>query len=454
VERLRGADAALGGLLGAGLRALHRAGLRRGEVYLHDVRSSSLSYAGGKVESLERRHDRGAGLRGFHRERVGFAYTSDLSAAGLRRAAECIADLVQVLPPDPANRLPQAGPRPDVGRNYDAAVEKLPARRMQEIAARVEEAARRKVKGLKTRESRYADVWGRVWIAHSDGLEESFRMSRVMCWAEVLVPGPRDTLQTGFASAFAVGPNDLDSEAVGREAATRAQAKIGARQPRTAHKAVLLDPQVSASLISALAPALHADEVLKNKSFFAGRVGEAVASQRVTLVDNGILPQGYGSAPFDGEGTSQRETTLIEEGVLRGYLHSTYTAARMNAEPTGNAMRDSYTTSPSIDTSNIYLKPSGISRRDMLASVSDGISISEVMGLHTLDAVTGDFSLGASGLEVKGGQLGAPLEKMVVAGNALQLLRAVRGVADDLRFFPGGHGGATVLLDGLTVSGL
>ena len=447
-------NAASSRFLGSGLRALSRAGLAQGEVYFHDVRSSSLSYAGGKIEALERRHDLGVGLRGFHRGRTGFAYTSDLSPSGFRRAAERVAALVQILPPDPANRLPEPGSRPEVEGNYDAAIGKLSARRMKEIAAGVEDAARHRVRGLKTRESRYADVWGHIWIAHSNGLEESFSMSRAMCWAEVIVPGPRDTLQTGFASAFAIGPDGLDPAAVGREAAERAKAKLGARQPATVRAPVLLDPHVSASLISAVVPALHADEVVKEKSFFAGRVGDLVASPQVTLIDNGILPKGFGSAPFDGEGVSQRETTLIEGGRLCGYLHSTYTAARMKTEPTGNAMRESYTGPPSIDTSNIYLAPSGVSRRDMLASVDSGIYIADVMGLHTMDTITGDFSLGASGFEVKKGKIGAPLEKMAIAGNAIDLLQAVQGVADDLRFFPGGQGGATVLLEGLTVSGL
>ncbi|MEE9219403.1 MAG: TldD/PmbA family protein [Acidobacteriota bacterium] len=440
-------------ILRSGLNALRRAGLEAGEIYLHDIRSNSVSYVGGKVEISERRHDLGVGLRGFHRGRVGFSYTSDLRSSGLNRAAHRVAALVEFLPPDPANRLPQPGPRPEVAGNYAPRVEKLSTRRMAGIAAAIEDAARRRVKGLKTRECRYADVWGEIWIAHSGGLRDSFRMSRSLCWAEVIVPGPKDTRQTGFASAFAIAPEELDPAGVGREAADRARAKLGARQPKTAKTAVLLDPTVTAELLSTIAPALHADEVLKGKSFFAGRLGTQVASSQVTLIDDGVLRKGYASAPFDGEGVSQRRTVLIESGMLRGYLHSTYSAARMKTAVTGNAMRDSYTGPPRIDTSNIFLEPSGVKRRELLASVSEGVYITEVMGLHTLDAITGDFSLGASGNEVRGGRLGAPLEKLAIAGNALELLRAVRGVADDLRFFPGGQGGATVLLEDLTVSG-
>lgn len=440
-------------LLRAGLRALRRAGLEAGEVYLHDIRSSSVTWSGGKVEASELRHDLGVGLRGFQRGRVGFAFASGLGSADLRRAAERVAALAGVQRPDPANRLPVPGPRPDLPRNFDPAVVSLPARRKVEIAAAVEEAARRVSPDLKCRESRYADVWGRVAIAHSGGLEDAFEMSRTLCWIEVIVSGKHGEQQTGFASGFAIGPDGLDPRQVGREAAERARAKLGARQPATACTVVVLDPLVTAGVFSTLAEALHADNAIKGKSLFARRLGEKVASPQVTLIDDGRLPGGYSSAPFDGEGVGSRETALIEGGVLRGFLHSTYTAARLKAEPTGNGMRDSYTSPPRIDSSNLYLKPSGVSRERLLASVDQGIYAAEAMGLHTIDPITGDFSLGAAGFEVRGGRLEAPVEKMGIAGNLLELLGAVRGVADDLRFFPGGHGGATVLLEGVTVSG-
>lgn len=440
-------------LLRAGLQALRRAGLEGGEAYLHDMHSSSVTVAGGKVEASERRHDLGMGLRGFRKERVGFVYTSDLSGAALRRAAERAAAQADVLPRDPAHRLPVPGRRPELPRNHDPAVPELASRRKVEIATAMEAAARGVDAALKTRESRYADVWGGVSIAHSGGFEDTHEMSRTLGWIEVIVGGADGSLQTGFATDFAIGPDGLDPAAVGREAAGRARAKLGARQPASARTAVVLDPQVAAGVFHALAEALHADNVIKGKSLFAKRLGQRVGSPHVTLIDDGRLPGGYSSAPFDGEGVASRETRLIEAGVLRGFLHSTYTAARLNTEPTGNAWRDSYTTPPRIDSSNLYLKPSGVTRADLLASVGEGVYVAEAMGLHTIDPISGDFSLGASGSEIRGGRLGAPVEKLGIAGNVLQLLGAVRGVADDLRFFPGGQGGATVLLEGLTVSG-
>jgi PmbA protein len=440
-------------LLQTALAELRRAGAEAGEVYLHDIRSSSVTVAAGKVEASERRHDLGVALRAFRRGRVGFASTSGTRGADVRRAAERAVELARLLPPDPAHALPRGGARPEVAGNFDPGLERQPAARKAAIAAEVEAAARRKAGALRTRESRYADLWGTVWIANSAGLEDWYRMSRAMCWIEVMVPDAGGGLQTGFASGYAIGPRGLEPAKVGQEAAERALAKLGARQPPTARTAVVLDPQASAGLFGAIVPALHADNVLKRKSLFADRAGGKVASPQVTLVDDGRLPGGYSSAPFDGEGVSTRETVLIEKGILRSFLHSTYTARRMGAEPTGNAVRDSYTDPADIDSTNLYLKPSGGARADLLGSVQQGVYVSELMGLHTIDPISGDFSLGAAGAEIRGGSLGAPLEKMAVAGNVLDLLAAVRGVADDLRFFPGGQGGSTVLLEGFAVSG-
>jgi PmbA protein len=440
-------------LVHAALAALRRAGAEAGEAYLHDIRSSSVSVADGKVEASERRHDLGVALRAFRRGRVGFASTSGRDAAAVRRAAARAVELTRVLPADPAHHLPVAGAHPEVRGNLDAGLERLPAPRKAAIASEVEAAARRAAPGVRTRESRYADIWGTVWIANSGGLEDSYAMSRAMCWIEIIVPGGDGALQTGFASGFAIGAGGLDPAAVGREAAERALAKMGARQPDSARTAVVLDPQTSAGLFSSIVQALHADNVLKGKSLFASRAGKKVASPQVTLVDDGRLPGGYSSAPFDGEGISTRETILIEKGILRSFLHSAYTARRMGTEPTGNSVRDSYTDPADIDSTNLYLKPSGPGRADLLGSVERGVYVSELMGLHTIDPISGDFSLGAAGAEIRSGAIGAPLDKMAIAGNVLDLLGAVRGVADDLRFFAGGQGGSTVLLEGISVSG-
>ena len=158
-------------------------------------------------------------------------------------------------------------------------------------------------------------------------------------------------------------------------------------------------------------------------------------------------------APVDGEGTPTRRTLLIDRGILSGHLHSDYTARKMGAGRTGNAQRGDHLSPPRIGTTTLYLLPTGVGRKTLLGMVATGVYVSEVMGLHTIDPVTGDFSLGAMGWEMENGEMVRPVHRMGFSGNIRGLLDSLAAVADDLRLFASGHAGSTVLLEGISISG-
>jgi len=155
----------------------------------------------------------------------------------------------------------------------------------------------------------------------------------------------------------------------------------------------------------------------------------------------------------DGEGTPTRRTTLIDQGILSSYLHDDYTARKMKTQRTGSAQRGGYLASPHIGTNTLLLRSTGINRKTLLGMVAKGIYVSEVMGLHTIDPISGDFSLGAVGWEMENGSMLRPVQKMGISGNVRDLLNALAAVADDLRFFASGNSGSTVLLEGISISG-
>jgi len=436
------------------LAATQGAGVAGGEVFVEDHAVFSVAVADGRIESLETQDVRGAGLRLFDRGRVGFTYTSDLSPAGLAEAVELAKGLLARSDPDDANRMPETDisetPEPE---NFDPTLARVDPQEKIRAARRVEEAARATdPRVTRVRQSKYTDVSGRVEVANTTGLHRAFAFSRVYASIEVNAE-ERGELQSGWYSDFAVRFSALDAAHVGREAARRAVLKLGASTPATRRAHVVLDPIVAASLVESISPALHADNVLKGKSVFAGRVNHQVGGPKVTLLDDGRLPGGDHSAPYDAEGVATRCTLLIEGGVLKGFLHSTYTSLRMGAAPTGNAFRQSFKSPPRIAPSTLYLQPTGATRESLMAEASDGYYITEVMGLHTIDPISGDFSLGAAGQALKGGRPDAPVDRIGIAGNVVDLLRSIAGVATDLRFLPGGGAGSTTLLMDIAVSG-
>ena len=419
------------------------------EVFIEDSGICTLTVVDGEIESSEERHEQGAGIRLFRDGRTGFSYTSALTPDALQRAVEAARALAAYTRREDANQAapPRTAPAP-----RESAPPSPSFTGRCEIARRVEDAARSTAPGIKTRAAVATEATGRVSICHSAGLTRSWTWNR--SWASIeLVAREDDARQTGYESGWAPALAGLDPERIGAEAARQALRKMGASRPPTAHGTVVLDPRVAAGLFDALAGALSGKAVVRDRSLFAGRLGERVAAPAVTLVDDGAQPDGFDTAPFDGEGTPSTRAVLILEGTLQGFLQDCYTAARLGAVSTGHAVRRDHASLPSAGTRNLHLQPTGVSREAVLGAAGPGIYVDEVMGLHTVDPVTGDFSLGAVGRRIEGGEPGAPLEGFAISGNTLSLLRSVEAVADDLRFFAGATGGSTVLLREMLVSG-
>jgi PmbA protein len=218
---------------------------------------------------------------------------------------------------------------------------------------------------------------------------------------------------------------------------------------------VVLDPVAAASFLGVLAGALSAESVLKGRSLLAGRIGEEVAATSVTLLDDGRLPEGPAVAPLDDEGVRTARTPLIVEGFLRGFLHNTYTAIKAGERSTGNAGRGGYRTVPGVSPSNFFLEPGEASPEELLAQAGRGVYVQEVTGLHSgANPISGEFSVGATGLRIEDGSLSSALREMTIASTLLDVLRSVRALGSDLRFPVGsGLGAPTVLIAEMTVGG-
>ncbi len=177
-----------------------------------------------------------------------------------------------------------------------------------------------------------------------------------------------------------------------------------------------------------------------------------MAASGVTIVDDSLLEGGILSTPFDGEGVPGQRKLLIKDGYLRGFLHNTYTAARDGVASTGNALRASYKSTPEVGSSNFYLAPGKIKNEEIIRNTERGLYLTEVMGMHTANPISGDFSVGAAGIWIEGGELTKPVRGMVIAGNIVRLLEMVDAVGSEVRFF-GGRGALVIRVTGLTLSG-
>jgi PmbA protein len=300
----------------------------------------------------------------------------------------------------------------------------------------------------------YADGDAQVALVSSRGVRGTYRESD--CYVFLYVLAEQDeAVETGIAYAVGRDPADLDATGCGREAATRACRLLGAKPCPSFRGTAVLEPYVAASVLTVLGAALTADAVQKGRSLFAQLEGDDVASPLVTLVDDGVHPDGLASAPFDGEGTPCGRTRVIADGVLQGFLYDVRTGHKAGRPSTGNGHRGSYQSTPSVQPSNLVLQGPSTAVEDIIAGVENGVLVTDAVGVHSgANPVSGEFSVGISGLLIEGGRLTRPLREVTLAGDLLSMLRGVAALGDDAKWVPSGSVLVpTVAIEDMSVAG-
>ncbi|MGH2500308.1 MAG: metallopeptidase TldD-related protein, partial [Candidatus Limnocylindria bacterium] len=245
----------------------------------------------------------------------------------------------------------------------------------------------------------------------------------------------------------------VSAEAVGRRAAELAIGKLGARTCETQSLPVVLDPWMGMALLGAIAPLFSAENVLKGKSLFAGKLGERVAAGKVTIVDDARRRAGIRTAPFDGEGVATRAVTLVAGGTLRAYLTSLKTARKIESEPTGNARRPAYSGPSRIGPSNLAILPGTEDAGAIVRGLDRTLKVTSLLNLHTIDPISGEFSLGATGDYLERGERRYPVQGITIAGNLTTLLASIAHVGSDLIHGASGLGSPTLVVADLSIGG-
>ena len=433
------------------------AGAEEAEAYAAEATEREVRVHGGEVESLTAATQRGVGVRAWIGTRVGYAYGTDLSDAGLARISSRAAEGAGVADEDEFAAPPRpgasAGP---VDGLSDPSVVDWPTPKVVELALTVERTATEadsRIAGVE--QAVYADSTERVAIRSSTGVEGDFEASSAYAFLQALAEGEGGR-ETGLGFGLGRGPADLDPVAIGSEGAERALAMIGAGKPVSRICPVVLDATVAASFAGVIGGVLGADAVQRGRSPLANRLGEQVASEVLVLSDDGLDPAGLGTSPFDGEGVPRRRTALIEGGYLRNYLHDTYTALRGDTESTGNAGRGGYRSQPGVAPSNLVIGEGGHSFDELVAKAEGGVYVTDVAGLHSgVNPVSGMFSVGAAGREITGGELAGPVREFTIASDLIGMLRRVTATGSEARWVPFGGSVRTpaLLVSEMTVSG-
>jgi PmbA protein len=439
----------------AAVEAAMAAGADEADAWCEESAEREIRVYDGEVESLTDASSRGVGVRVFRGGRLGYAYGTDLSGDAVAALAREAGEAAAVADPDEFAGLPEEPGAAAVDGLRSPELEGWTTERKVELALDIERAARAHPDVSQVEQVVYADADARAALASSRGFDGSFEATTAWAYASAFA-GEGADLMTGMGLGLGRDPSALDAEAIGREAAERAAELKGARQPGSRRCPVVLDAFVAASFVGFVGGMLSADAVQRGRSLFAGKEGEEIASSALRVVDDGTLPDGLASAPFDGEGSPQRRVPLIEDGRLRTFLFDSRTARKAGRETNGSATRTSYRTPPSVGTSNLVIEAGDATFDELVASAGDGLYVTDVAGLHSgVNPISGNFSVGATGRLIEGGELGAPVREITIASDLVSMLKAVQAVGSERRWVPFGGSvqAAPVLLAEMAVSG-
>jgi len=422
-----------------------------GEVFLIESRNIHLEVESGEIDMIKNAMDRLMAVRILNGHSLGFAFCTDFSKPSLDLMIEQVMTSSASTDEDPNHLFPS--PRESQSQSgVDERMSSIPIKEKFKRCQAMEKAAYGTDSRIKAaRQISYSESISDIYLINSHGLDVSYGKSACSTFAMVVAQEGTEA-QMAWEMDIKTSFDRLKWVEVGQEAARKALASLGARPISTRKSPVILSPPVAVSIIGAFAPAFFADAVQKGRSLMADRLGKCVASSEVNLVDNGMLEEGLATAPYDGEGVPMQKTNIIEKGMLNSYLYDSYTAHKDGKASTGNGVRPGPKSQPQVGPTNIYIEKGNRTEDELLTDFQEGLYITEIMGAHTIDPISGDYSIGATGHWIQEGKRVYPVRGVTISGNMLELLKHISGCADNLRFY-GPYGAPSLVVSEMVIAG-
>jgi PmbA protein len=429
------------------------------EAYVSRSRDTDVKVFGGAVEELSVAESAGVGVRVIVDGRLGYAWAGSLDADVIADVLDDARDNARFSAPDEWNGLPTL----DDARAVDAVdldlwrddLGSIPTTDKLGLAVELDRATATRdarVRGVES--AYYSDAAVESAVASSLGVESSARRTICSCSVSALA-GEGDGTRTGYGFSAGRTVADLDPDEAAGDAVDRAVRLLGAQPIPSQRLAVVFDPLVTRSLLGILGAALNGEAMVKGRTMFLGREGEQVAVPEFTLYDDPTNELAFGASTHDSEGLPTRKNALVLDGELLQFLHNTYTGRRTGMGSTGSAVRGGYATTPGVGARALVLLPGDRTPEEILAAIGDAFYVQSVSGLHSgTNPVSGDFSLGAEGLLVRGGEFAEPVREVTIASTVPRMLLDVTHIGSDLTWLPGGAVGVTLAVGEMAISGV
>ena len=412
----------------------------------------------GAVEHFVSAQSEGVGIRVISGGRTGFAYAGTLDESAIAEVLAEARDNVQFGEPDEYAALAEPdGVAITEQSLWNDELADYPTDDKIDLAKQLEKLASGRDPRVRVDDSNYADAHGESAVASTTGIRMSGRENGCYVSVSTLADdgeGDDAETQTGFGFSVGRSPHEFDLDKAAREASERATRLLGATKPASKRTTVVLDPMVTAQFLGVISSTLNGEAVVKGRSLFAERLGDEVAAPFVTFIDDPTNPKAYSATDVDGEGLAARRNVLIQDGVLKQFVHNAYSARRAGTVSTGNATRGGFAGTPGVGCLAMSLVPGTRSQAELISDVDDGLLVQSVQGLHSgVNPISGDFSTGAAGLLIANGDVGAPVREFTIASTLQRMLLDIVEIGGDLDWLPMRSSGMSLVIRDITLSG-
>lgn len=418
------------------VKATLKKGAAEAEAYVYEGQATNVGVERGQITKTNTIIDRGLGVRAIINKAVGFAYTNIIEKQdAVEDTIRGALSAAKASKPDSDWKgLPEKKPYVTADDIYDSAILELRSEGLVDIASSMIDAAVSVDKRVFPIEGGAGAAYLSSAVANSNGVEGFDRGTMMECSLAAVAKEGKTVTPVSFE--FNAGRTvNVDSVWVGKEAARLAVASLETKRTKTeTTKLILTQFALQGLLYYTLINAVKADNVQRNQSPFQDKIGEKVASENITIHDDGLLPGGLRTWSFDGEGTPQQKTTLVENGVLRNFLYDNYTAKKEGKESTGNASRAGYLSTPGVEATNFHIMPGNKTPEQLVNEVDNGLIIYYLQGAHSSNPISGDFSVVATpAWKISKGKITHATRGVMLAGNIFQVMKNVAETANNER---------------------
>ncbi len=406
-------------------------GADQAEVYLETGRIMRIQVRNQEIETVQQATTHGVGFRIFVEGRMAFASCNEFSNDALDKAIESAIGFAKNTTPDENNVLPDDKGFTDITSLFDPQISQIPMDQKIELAMKVEKLAMEDSRITKSAGARYGEGEGETFLANSNGLSKTYKEAACSFGVSV-VAEKGEQKSSGSESCSRRFFGDLEpAEKIAEKAARDAYEMLDPQMIKTQKAAVIFDPDVARAILGGILGAVDGERVLQGASFLANKLDQKIASELVTLIDDGIRPKSLGSRPFDGEGVPTQRRVILDKGVLKGFMYNTIVAKRAGVKSTGNASRGGFTSLPGIGAHNVYMEAGDSTPEDIIKATKRGLYLKNVTG-YGIIPVNGNFSGGASGFWIEDGKIVFPVKGLTIAGTAFEMLKDIDMVANNL----------------------